>query len=122
VTPADVPTPDACPRCAELATSLEEMTALRNEADHWLRRSNDHAMDETREKERLEAFIEQQTPGVGISRITITRFLTDTGRDVVSVEPVDSAGERLAVVEALGLLQLAIYDVCNSPAEDGDDD
>jgi hypothetical protein len=53
-----------------------------------------------------------------ISRIAITRFLTDDGEDLVHVEGTDFSGGRLAVVEALGLLQLAIYDVCNSPPED----
>lgn len=53
-----------------------------------------------------------------VSRITIERFLTDDGRDLVHVETDDLSGNRLPVVEALGLLQLAIYDVCEAPADD----
>lgn len=52
-----------------------------------------------------------------VSRITIERFLTDDGDDLVRVDSGD-----IAVVEALGLLQLAIWDVCNRPAgEEGDE-
>lgn len=52
-----------------------------------------------------------------ISRITISRYLTDEGDDLVRVDTDNGDGERLAVVEALGLLQLAIYDVCNHTDE-----
>jgi len=55
---------------------------------------------------------------VELSRITIRRFLTPEGRDLVAVEQDNGDGGDLAVVEALGLLQLAIFDVCNRPAED----
>jgi hypothetical protein len=57
-----------------------------------------------------------------VSRIVIERFLTSDGADLVHVATDDMSGNRLPVVEALGLLQLAIYDVCNSPAGDADDD
>lgn len=53
-----------------------------------------------------------------VARITIERFITDAGQDLVHVDSDDLNGGRLAVVEALGLLQLAMYDVCNAPAED----
>lgn len=56
-----------------------------------------------------------------VSRITIERFITDAGEDLVHVDSDDLNGGRLAVVEALGLLQLAIYDVSNAPdADDAD--
>lgn len=63
----------------------------------------------------------QQVSDHEISRITITRVLTDEGRDLVDVTATDSGGGRLAVIEALGLLQLAIYDVCNAPADEEDE-
>lgn len=53
-----------------------------------------------------------------IARITIERFITDDGEDLVHVDSDDLNDGRLAVVEALGLLQLAIYDVCNAPVQD----
>lgn len=56
-----------------------------------------------------------------ISRITIERFLTEDGKDIVSVVTDDMSGNRLPVVEALGLLQLAIYSCNEWPAEDDDD-
>jgi hypothetical protein len=52
------------------------------------------------------------------ARLTITRYLTDDGDDLVRVESDDLNGGRVPVVEALGLLQLAIYDVSNAPADD----
>jgi hypothetical protein len=55
---------------------------------------------------------------VELSRITIRRFLTADGRDLVTVDQDNGDGENLAVVEALGLLQLAIYDICNQPGPD----
>lgn len=55
---------------------------------------------------------------VELARITIRRFLTAEDRDLVAVEQDNGDGSDLAVVEALGLLQLAIFDVCNRPAEE----
>lgn len=51
--------------------------------------------------------------------ISITRFIAPDGADLVAVTTDDTRGERIGVVEALGLLQLAIYDVSNAPADDG---
>ena len=48
-----------------------------------------------------------------IARITIERYLTDEADDLVRVESSNMNGSHLHVVEALGLLQLAIYDVSN---------
>jgi hypothetical protein len=55
---------------------------------------------------------------VELSRITIRRFLTDQGGDLVEVNTDNGDGGRIPVIEALGLLQLAVYDVCNAPADD----
>ena len=57
---------------------------------------------------------------VELCRITIRRHLTKDGRDLVAIEQDNGDGGPLPVVEALGLLQLAIFDVCNRPAEDDD--
>lgn len=57
-----------------------------------------------------------------VSRITIERLITESGQDLVRVTSDDTGGGRLPVVEALGLLQLAIYDVCNAPVDEDEDE
>lgn len=51
-----------------------------------------------------------------LSRITVERFLTSDGNDLVRVNSDNMNDGVIPVVEALGLLQLAIYDVSNRPA------
>lgn len=57
-----------------------------------------------------------------LSRITIERYLTNEGRDLVSVTSDNMNDDAIPVVEALGLLQLAIYDLTTRPADDEGDD
>lgn len=57
-----------------------------------------------------------------LSRITIERYLTAEGRDLVSIESDDMNDGTVGIVEALGLLQLAIYDLSTRTADDGDDE
>jgi hypothetical protein len=57
-----------------------------------------------------------------VARLTIERFIAEDGADLVRVDSDDLNGDRVAVVEALGLLQLAMWDVCNSPADPEDSD
>lgn len=56
-------------------------------------------------------------PDRNVARITITRFLTDDGQDLVHVDSDDLAGGTIPVVEALGMLALAEYDVTHRPDE-----
>lgn len=65
----------------------------------------------------VDAPVERET-----ARITITRFFTVDGEDLVQVDSDDLNGGRLGVVEALGLLELAKYDVCNWTDDDRDYD
>jgi hypothetical protein len=51
-----------------------------------------------------------------IARITIERFIESNGKAYVRVESDDMNGGEVDVVEALGLLQLATWDVSNRPA------
>lgn len=57
-----------------------------------------------------------------IATLTITRYLDHEGRDLVSVDSDDMTGGPIPVVEALGLLQLAIYDVSNASVDSEDEE
>jgi hypothetical protein len=48
-----------------------------------------------------------------LARITIERFLTSEGDDLVRINSDNMNGSDVPVIEALGLLQLAIFDVTN---------
>lgn len=45
------------------------------------------------------------------ARITITRHIDDTGADLIHVDSDNLNGGRIGVVEALGMLALAEYDI-----------
>jgi hypothetical protein len=53
-----------------------------------------------------------------IARITITRFYDTDGQDLVDVDSDDLNGGRVGVVEALGMLALAEYDITHHEAEE----
>jgi hypothetical protein len=52
-----------------------------------------------------------------LSQIVITRFITDEGDDLVQVDSDNMEGEDISVIEALGLLALAEYDLMHRPVE-----
>lgn len=52
------------------------------------------------------------------ARLTITRYLNAEGRDLVHVDSDNLNDGDLPVIEALGMLALAEYDVMHRPALD----
>jgi hypothetical protein len=48
---------------------------------------------------------------VETARITIRRVIDADGRDLVYVDQDNGDGDELPVIEALGLLQMAVHDI-----------
>lgn len=56
-----------------------------------------------------------------IGTITITKYLSDDAV-LVSIEASDPDGDRLPLVDALGMLELAKDSLLHPPDDDGDDE
>jgi hypothetical protein len=55
------------------------------------------------------------------ARITVERVLTDDGHDLIRIDSDDMSGEPVPALEALGMLQMALYDVMTPEWEDDDE-
>lgn len=64
---------------------------------------------------------EPPEPVTVLARIEILRYFTEAGEDQIGVSALDNGGDQLALVDALGLLELA-KDTCIRVAMAYDDD